>query len=346
MTDAATISVPFRRVAVLVSQAEAAGLEVSSLSEELGIAPLDGPAAGKPISLGDYYRLQNLLAHRLGDETLRLSARNLVHGSTDFVLQHTLQCSTLVEAMETIARSYNMLHGGDFNRVVRKRSSIDYVVDDRNFPYTLDQDDDFILFSIECVLIFLHCMLTCVSPLMSDAVMELQVRRRSPGGDCGHLGYWNAPIKFGAEVYRVSFRGAVARAPIRPAPEALTSVAVYKRIVSSVAGKEPRAASLAPVSSLVGAALTAGLVDQKSVAERLGYSVATLRRRLAQEGVAFRELKQRHLNDRARRLLQRSASISEVAETLGFSDFRAFNRAFKQWNGVTPREFRSRSVDE
>ncbi|MGD9800293.1 MAG: helix-turn-helix domain-containing protein [Parvularculaceae bacterium] len=33
--------------------------------------------------------------------------------------------------------------------------------------------------------------------------------------------------------------------------------------------------------------------------------------------------------------------MADVAEELGFSDFRAFNRAFKAWNGVTPKAYAS-----
>jgi AraC-like DNA-binding protein len=31
--------------------------------------------------------------------------------------------------------------------------------------------------------------------------------------------------------------------------------------------------------------------------------------------------------------------VADVSEALGFSEFRAFNRAFKDWNNVTPKAF-------
>jgi AraC-like DNA-binding protein len=66
---------------------------------------------------------------------------------------------------------------------------------------------------------------------------------------------------------------------------------------------------------------------------------ATLRRRLESEGASFRDLRRDTLNEAAKRLLRRRSSVAEVAEELGFSDFRSFNRAFKAWNGVTPKAY-------
>jgi len=68
--------------------------------------------------------------------------------------------------------------------------------------------------------------------------------------------------------------------------------------------------------------------------------VASLRRRLSEEGVNFRDLCHTAKNDRAKFLLKQGLSVPEVAERLGFSDFRSFTRAFKSWNETTPRSFR------
>ncbi len=84
-------------------------------------------------------------------------------------------------------------------------------------------------------------------------------------------------------------------------------------------------------------------VDMPSVARALSMSVATLRRRLAEENLTFKaiveelriELAQRYLSEPGR-------SIREVAFLLGFSDNVSFNKAFKRWTGMTPSDFRAR----
>jgi AraC-like DNA-binding protein len=69
-------------------------------------------------------------------------------------------------------------------------------------------------------------------------------------------------------------------------------------------------------------------------------SVATLRRRLAETDTSFRDERQRAMNTYACERLLEVRDIAAVAEELGFSDPRAFTRAFKAWNGLTPSDFR------
>ncbi len=335
------ISVPVERVTPLLAQAEASGIDTRALLNSLGLpATFLAPAKGETTSLADYYRLYNRLAILFGDETLHLSSRQLISGSTDFVLQHVSDCGNLYEVMRVLARSYNLLHGGQYNTVVKRQSTVDYVIDDREFPYVGEQGPEYIYFQIECVLIFLHCMLMIVSPAAKNAITGLQIRRVSPGGDCGHLGYWDAPIRFGAETYKVSFdRDASLKKIKLPPPEALSANAVYQKIIEVVAGRHAKYRKTKSVSALVRDALSGGVVEQGDVAAQMGVSVATLRRRLSEEGASFRELRREVLNDTAKRLLLSDHAVADVAEALGFSEFRAFNRAFKDWNSVTPKGF-------
>ncbi|WP_375206896.1 helix-turn-helix domain-containing protein [Hyphococcus sp.] len=335
------ISVPASRLAPLLDQARTAGIDLQGLSRGLDL-PVELAALPEvnAISLADYYRLQNRLMILIGDETLHMSARQLLPGSTDFVLRNVVDCETLAEVMQVIAKTYNLLHGGEYNTVSRRSETVDYLIDDRNFPYTDQQTAEYIYFSIECILIFLHCMLMTVSSHAGGAVKSLSIRRPWPGSDCGHLGYWDAPIKFGADVYCVSFSRAEAEAPITLPPQhALSSNAVYQKIVDAVAGKYARHGELQSMTARVRDSLERGVIEQTDIAAQIGVSVATLRRRLAREGAGFRDLRREVLNDTAKRLLAEKRSVSEVSDALGFSEFRAFNRAFKDWNGVTPKAY-------
>jgi AraC-like DNA-binding protein len=76
-------------------------------------------------------------------------------------------------------------------------------------------------------------------------------------------------------------------------------------------------------------------------ASALGISARCLRRRLAAEGVCYRELVHERLKETATLVLRTpGGSVQEAARATGFSDSAAFHRAFKQWTGVTPTEFR------
>jgi AraC-like DNA-binding protein len=80
------------------------------------------------------------------------------------------------------------------------------------------------------------------------------------------------------------------------------------------------------------------------VAHALNCSVRTLQRKLVASGTTFREL-----TDSVRSQLAESylsdpkVSSSEVATLLGFSEQRAFNRAFSRWTGESPGRWRTQS---
>ncbi|MFV3307125.1 AraC family transcriptional regulator ligand-binding domain-containing protein [Pseudomonas sp. NY15181] len=74
-----------------------------------------------------------------------------------------------------------------------------------------------------------------------------------------------------------------------------------------------------------------------TIADILHMSEATLRRQLRAHGSSYLQLRASSLLEAAERLMQDGgASIASVAQRLGFSDDRAFRRAFKGWTGLSP----------
>ena len=77
------------------------------------------------------------------------------------------------------------------------------------------------------------------------------------------------------------------------------------------------------------------------IARQLGMSQRTFARRLASEGLTFRELLETLREKLARKYLSDPAlPISEIAWLLGYQEVSAFTHAFKRWTGKTPREAR------
>jgi len=82
-------------------------------------------------------------------------------------------------------------------------------------------------------------------------------------------------------------------------------------------------------------------ISAEKIAERLNMSPRTLRRRLADEGYSFQEAKSLARERRAKYLLANSsASLTEIAYELGYSELSAFSRAFRAWVGETPQAYR------
>ena len=77
------------------------------------------------------------------------------------------------------------------------------------------------------------------------------------------------------------------------------------------------------------------------VAARLGISVATLHRRLRNEGCRFKHLVTARSMEVSKRLLRdTNVSIAEISTRLGYRDPAIFSRAVRRWFGTTPRDFR------
>ena len=77
------------------------------------------------------------------------------------------------------------------------------------------------------------------------------------------------------------------------------------------------------------------------LAKQLGMSEQTLRRKLSAEGISYQQIKDNLRQDLANKLLSnRALNIAQISKQLNFSEPRAFTRAYKQWAGTTPKEYR------
>ncbi|MCG8673466.1 MAG: AraC family transcriptional regulator [Pseudomonadales bacterium] len=80
---------------------------------------------------------------------------------------------------------------------------------------------------------------------------------------------------------------------------------------------------------------------RETVAERLGISTSTLDRRLKEAGMNWQELLDNlRVQLAIEYLSNQELSVSEIADKLGFSEIRAFQRRFKRWTGMTPSNYR------
>jgi AraC-like DNA-binding protein len=70
-------------------------------------------------------------------------------------------------------------------------------------------------------------------------------------------------------------------------------------------------------------------------------SSRNLRRRLKEENSSYQSIKDSLRQDQAMKLLNnKDLAINQVAREVGFNEPAAFTRAFKQWTGQTPKDYR------
>ena len=80
--------------------------------------------------------------------------------------------------------------------------------------------------------------------------------------------------------------------------------------------------------------------NKEAVAELLNTSPRTLTRRLQEEGTQFSHILRDVRMEKAQiKLKNHCVDMQELAHDLGFADRRGFERAFKQWIGITPSSY-------
>ena len=87
----------------------------------------------------------------------------------------------------------------------------------------------------------------------------------------------------------------------------------------------------------------ATLRSAQAVSEALHVSARTLHRQLAEEGASLQGLKDEARREQAIAQLSRSARpIKQIAHAVGFGSEKSFARAFRQWTGESPSDYRRR----
>jgi AraC-like DNA-binding protein len=95
------------------------------------------------------------------------------------------------------------------------------------------------------------------------------------------------------------------------------------------------------VEDYVRGTLSSGNCTIERCASNFGVSVRTLQTNLAEQGLKFSDILDKHrLRMASAYLGQQYISLDDVAAKLGYSEQSSFGRAFKRWTGVTPKQYR------
>jgi AraC-like DNA-binding protein len=151
------------------------------------------------------------------------------------------------------------------------------------------------------------------------------------------------PVEVGAEWNGFAMSRETWRLPMRRRDPILLSV--LERHAEDVLTRRPRSDdAVEQVRHALARGLTSGEGAIAPIARSLALTPRTLQRRLAASGTTFQRVLEETRREAAIRHLEHSElSIAEIAFVLGYSEPAAFHRAFRRWQGATPRDFRARS---
>lgn len=160
-----------------------------------------------------------------------------------------------------------------------------------------------------------------------------------PGHAAAYERMFGCPVSFGAEVMEWHFDAAVLRVPCPNANPITAGLCAQfcERMLESLPDETDLSRSIRTACLNSRGAFP----NAEHMAARLGLSVRTLHRRLADEGQHY----QRIIDDVRRSLAiefleNTSLTVDEIAGRVGFSEASNFRKAFRKWTGHAPAHFR------
>jgi AraC-like DNA-binding protein len=174
-----------------------------------------------------------------------------------------------------------------------------------------------------------------------------QTRRPDAGGagKSAHLGtntpglMFPGPLRFGAAQAEIRFDARYLALPLRRNEKALQQMLQRALPLTVLQYRRDRLLVQQVRQALATHPDKAHKAD--GVAALLNISARTLHLQLKEEGASLQGLKDEVRRERAQELLNRSDKpVKQIAAAAGFRNEKSFIRAFREWTGVSPGEFR------
>ncbi|MCC6898360.1 MAG: AraC family transcriptional regulator [Polyangiaceae bacterium] len=179
---------------------------------------------------------------------------------------------------------------------------------------------------------------------VSFPIRRLQFTHRCPEDIAEHERLFACPIEFGASRTRMSIAREAWDTPAQhPHFGMLEVLAQHADLLLEKLPKGP--GLVERTRRAISGQLRGGEPSLEEVAASLAMTPRTLQRHLRELGYSFNALADEVRQGAAGLYLQQpDIAIAEVAYLLGFADQSTFNRAFKRWYGVTPKQYRTRAA--
>lgn len=166
--------------------------------------------------------------------------------------------------------------------------------------------------------------------------------RAAPGQPHLYEAHFGCPVAFQAGENAIVFDQADLGRPF-----VTYNADLFASVAPQLEAELSQAVASRPIGDQVKAILKRLLAGRRPgighVARELGLSSRTLQRRLTEHGATFQQVMQEARRELARHyLLHSSLELNETAYLLGYEDAHSFFRAFHQWEGSSPGEWRSR----
>jgi AraC-like DNA-binding protein len=332
MAEPSHHTVAIQQVHNILLGARLRGVEVAPILARAGIAPalLESPLAR--VSQQQYAALIRILRRELRDELWGLASRPVRPGTFGLAMQQLVRCATLGEALRMGFSFYSLL----IDDFVGRLSVHDGVA---QIHFVLRRPGDARLdYAIKAFMLFTF---GSASWLVARRVPLLGIDYTAGMQSSETSRVYQAPIRQNQPHVGMTFDANWLQLPVVQTRQSLreflagapANLIVRYRDTSSLTDR---------IRRLLRRRLGGELPSLEEVGEALAVTPQTLRRRLREEGRGFQQIKDELRRDTAiEYLAQTRLPLIEIANRVGFSEASTFHRAFKNWTGVAPGEYRS-----
>jgi AraC-like DNA-binding protein len=327
-----SVSVHNASTRTLVELCSRRGIEAARLLSGSNLAPGVLHSAQARLPFDDMVAVWTAARRETGDDMLGIRVASIVPFGSYGVLDYLpLASADVRSALERYAKFYKIAHGGAELAVEDHGSSLHLTLH-ADVPSAHMRDS--IAYSFAIVLSRLR---SATMQRWTPRLVRFGFAPWHTMAGCEEV--FGKSVRFDAHEHVIVLDAAVARLELLSADPALCEeleqrAALNLRQLSTDVSTSD-AARIA-IRQLLRQGPTIG-----SVATAIGKSERSLQRALACEATSFRALVAEVRADLAHDLLrQRDCRVAEVAAELGFAEPAAFSRAFRQWTGVYPAQYR------
>ncbi|MEL6767962.1 MAG: AraC family transcriptional regulator ligand-binding domain-containing protein [Pseudomonadota bacterium] len=164
------------------------------------------------------------------------------------------------------------------------------------------------------------------------------------GPEKAYRDFFRCPVQFGADRAALVYSREVVAHPVRTADPTLFAFVErhFEFALARIAASDDPP-ELALLRQAIAAAAAAGDYRADNVARRAGLTLRTAQRRAAVYNRSLQTMiEEARLANAQAFLKDETMTVAQAAGLLGFSDERAFRRAYKRWTGITPSAYRRR----
>lgn len=310
-----------------------AGRDPSAALKAAQIAPSQLQRAGGRMTAGQLETLTDAAMRELDDESLGAYQRPLRWGSYGMLARASLSAPSLGVALKRWCRHHGLI-ADDVRLSVTIDSAIASVElhETRRLPAAQRE------LSIAFVLRNIHGI-ACWYIDSRIPLQEAQFPFEAPPHAAAYSNMFPAPVHFGRGHAAIRFDARYLELPLKRDEKALGHL--LQRALPLTVLQYRRDRLIVAQARMALAAHPHDTHSAEGVAALLNMSTRTLHRQLKEEGATLQQLKDGVRSDRAKDLLLRSSKpVKQIAMMVGFRSEKSFIRAFRQWTGCTPGEFR------